>query len=213
MINEEVARIKGNLHSAQIFLQSLDFAPLEALLSERKWKEIEKILAKAAKNIENAGADFLVISTNTMHKLAKEIAEVVSIPLLHIADSAARTLVQEGIQSVGLPGTKATMEEDFYRKQLQENFSISCLVPEKHDRNIVHEIIFQELCRGSFLPASKQKFQCIIAELGNRGAEAVLLACAELGLLIQEKDIKLKIFDTAVLRAQAAALFACQPLQ
>jgi len=207
-INEGVKNTLGGLHSAKIVMYSVDFEPLEELQNTGDWKGIAIILSEAARNIESAGADFLVICTNTMHKVAPEIEKSIKIPLLHIADATAEALVHEGMKTVGLLGTAFTMEQDFYKSRLSENYGLHVLVPNEEDRQIIHRIIYQELVLGKIEGDSKTNYLRIIDMLANQGAEAVILGCTEIGLLITQDDTKVKLFDTTTIHAEKAMEYA-----
>jgi aspartate racemase len=207
-INEGVKNTLGGLHSAKIVMYSVDFAPLEKLQHEDNWEDVAKILSEAAKSVQSAGADFLLICTNTMHKVAPQIQNAIDIPLLHIADATAEVLVDKGIKTVGLLGTAFTMEQDFYRGRLSDKYGINVLVPNKDDRRIIHKIIYQELCLGKIKTDSKSEYLRIIDKLDNQGAEAVILGCTEIGMLIHQDDTKVKLFDTMAIHAEKAVKYA-----
>ncbi|WP_221796608.1 aspartate/glutamate racemase family protein [Oceanobacter mangrovi] len=207
-INEGVKQALGGLHSAQIALYSVDFEPIEKLQHAGDWPGTAKILAAAAKNIQAAGADVLLICTNTMHKVAPQIEAELQIPLLHIADATAASLQQAGIQTVGLLGTAFTMEQDFYKGRLTENHGLKVLVPEEQDRAIVHRVIYDELCLGTINPDSRAEYLRIIEALAAAGAEAVILGCTEIGMLVSQSDTRVRLFDTTAIHAQKAVEFA-----
>jgi len=208
-INEGVKNNKlGALHSAKIAMYSVDFEPIEKLQHAGDWKSTAIILSEAARRVESAGADFLLICTNTMHKVAPEIEKSIKIPLLHIADATAEVLVHEGIKTVGLLGTAFTMEQDFYKGRLTENYGLNVLVPNEEDRQIVHKIIYQELCLGKIQADSKTEYLRIVDMLANQGAEAVILGCTEIGMLVSQRDTKVKLFDTTAIHAQKAVEYA-----
>ena len=207
-INEGVKNVLGGLHSAKIAMYSVDFEPIEKLQHVGDWEGTARILSKAAKNVESAGADFLLICTNTMHKVAPEIQEAIQIPLLHIADATAEVLVDEGIKSVGLLGTSFTMEQDFYKGRLSDKYGLNVLVPNDNDRKIVHDTIYQELCLGKIRSNSKAEYLRIIEALANQGAEAVILGCTEIGMLVNQFDTKVRLLDTTVIHAEKAVEFA-----
>jgi len=209
-INEGVKNALGGLHSASIVLYSVDFDPIEKLQHRGDWKETAKILTEAALNIQSAGADFLVICTNTMHKVAPEIENSIDIPLLHIADATADVLLRNGIKKAGLLGTAFTMEQDFYKGRLIKKYGLSVLVPEKKDRDAVHRIIYQELCLGRIQHDSKTEYLRIIDSLAEQGAEAVILGCTEIGMLVTQADTRVKLFDTTVIHAEKAVEYAVQ---
>ncbi|MDD2843937.1 MAG: aspartate/glutamate racemase family protein [Rhodoferax sp.] len=206
-INETVKARLGGLHSARIILYSVDFAEVEHLQVSGQWQAAGDLLADVAKKLEVAGADALVLCTNTMHKVADVITEAVDIPLLHIADPTALAVTQAGYTTVGLLGTRFTMEQDFYRRRLEQH-GLTVLTPAQADRELVHQIIYQELCLGQVHETSRQAYLRVIAELGARGAQAVILGCTEIALLIQPEDSQLPLFDTTALHARSAAHWA-----
>ena len=203
-INEGIKNSLGGLHSAKIAMYSVDFDPIEKLQHAGDWEGTAKILTEAAKNVQSAGADFLLICTNTMHKVAPQIEESIDIPLLHIADATAEVLVKKGIKTVGLLGTAFTMEQDFYKGRLSENYGLTVLVPNATDRAIVHDVIYKELCLGKSLPVSKAEYLRIIEFLANQGAEAVILGCTEIGMLVDQTDTEVELLDTTYIHAQKA---------
>jgi aspartate racemase len=208
LINQGVKEVLGGLHSAQIVLYSVDFASIEKMQSAGDWAGASNLLVDAAKNIQAAGADFLLICTNTMHKVAPQIEAAIDIPVLHIADATARALESAGIKTVGLLGTAFTMEQDFYKGRLVEQFGFSVLTPNECDRKIVHNVIYEELCLGSQLPSSKSEYLRIVDELAAQGAQAVILGCTEIGMLIKQDDTKIKLLDTTEIHAQKAVEYA-----
>lgn len=203
-INLGVKEKLGGLHSAKIAMVSVDFEPIEKLQHSGNWQGTADILVEAAKNVERAGADFLLICTNTMHKVAPEIEQAITIPLLHIADATAEVLVNKDIKTVGLLGTAFTMEQDFYKGRLQEKFGLTVLVPNEKDRGIVHDVIYNELCLGNSLPASKLEYLRIIEDLSNNGAEAIILGCTEIGMLVDQKESEITLLDTTMIHARKA---------
>jgi len=207
-INEGVKNTLGGLHSAKIVMYSVDFGPIEKLQHAGDWEGTAKILSDAAKNIQAAGADFLLICTNTMHKVAPEIEAAIEIPLLHIADATAEILVKEDIKSVGLLGTAFTMEQDFYKGRLTNNYGIKVLVPNEEDREIIHKVIYQELCLGKIESNSKAEYLRIINALAAQGAEAVILGCTEIGMLVNQTDTNVRLLDTTVIHAEKAVEYA-----
>lgn len=207
-INLGIKNSLGQLHSAKIILNSVDFAPIEKLQHQGDWQTLAEQLSEAALNIEAAGADFLLICTNTMHKVAPEIESTINIPLLHIADATAEALKMENILKVGLLGTAFTMEEAFYKGRLIEKFGIDVITPSKNDRKIVHDVIYQELCLGQINEPSKKQYLRIIQDLYEQGAEAIILGCTEIGMLIKQQDTKVKIFDTTEIHAAKAVQYA-----
>ncbi len=207
-INEGVKSTLGGLHSAKIAMYSVDFEPVEQLQRVGDWEGAAEILVDAALKVQAAGADFLLICTNTMHKVAPEIEAAITIPLLHIADATAEVLVDEGIGSVGLLGTAFTMEQAFYKGRLEAHYDLQVLVPDDVDRAVIHKTIFQELCLGKVETASKTEYLRIIDALAARGAEAVILGCTEIGMLVSQADTEVKLLDTAAIHAQQAVKYA-----
>ncbi|WP_375320584.1 aspartate/glutamate racemase family protein [Aliivibrio logei] len=207
-INEGVKAELGGLNSAKICLYSVNFDDIEKLQHQGKWDETALILSEAAKSVEAGGADFLLICTNTMHKVAPEIESSISIPILHIADATANKLVIDGIKKVGLLGTRFTMEQDFYKSRLVEKFGIEVVVPEENDRSTVHNIIYDELCRGVINSGSREKYLSIVKSLHERGAEAVILGCTEIALLIQQAHTEVPLYDTTEIHAAQAVQLA-----
>ncbi len=207
-INLVVKERLGGLHSARLILYSVDFHDIERLQHAGRWDEAGDMLADAAASLAAAGADFLVVCTNTMHKVAGAIEAAVNIPLLHIADPTAEAITQAGFRRVGLLGTRFTMEQDFYRSRLESTHGIEVLVPPQDDRDDVHRIIYDELCQGVIAEPSREIYRGVIARLVERGAEAVILGCTEIGLLVGESDSPVPLFDTTRLHARSAALHA-----
>ncbi len=207
-INEGVKSALGGLHSGQIVMHSVDFEPIKQLQHQGDWAGTATILAKAAQSIQAAGADFLVICTNTMHIVAPEIEAAIDIPILHIADATAEVLLAEGVGTVGLLGTAFTMEEDFYKGRLAEKFGLKVVTPNAADRKIVHDVIYQELCLGSFQDAARQEYVRIIDDLAAQGAEAVILGCTEIGMLVSQADTKVMLCDTTDIHAAMAVEYA-----
>ncbi len=207
-INQGVKAQLGGLHSAKICLHSVDFAEIAALQHSDDWDALAQILTTAAQSLEQAGADSLVICTNTMHKLAPHLQSQLSIPLLHIADATAEQLVSDGITKVGLLGTRYTMEQDFYTSRLTQGFGIEVVLPSADQRTVVHNVIYEELCVGEINDISRKIYQDIIDSLAAQGAQAVILGCTEIALLISAKDTDVPIYDTTAIHAQAAVNFA-----
>ncbi len=207
-INEGVARRLGGLHSAEIALYSVDFAPLEQAQHAGDWQAAAALLCEAASRIEAAGADFLLLCTNTMHKLAPEIEAAIGIPLLHIADATARALAGENIRRAGLLGTAFTMEQDFYTGRLADRHGVEVLVPAAADRQLVHRVIYEELCRGIIDPGSRSEYLRIIDDLAASGAEAIILGCTEIGMLVTQADSPVRLFDTTAIHAEQAVAAA-----
>lgn len=204
-INERIKERLGGLHSAKLLLYSVDFHEIERLQHTGSWDAAGDLLAAAARSLAAAGADFLVLCTNTMHRVAPRIEAAVGIPLLHIADPTAEEIRRAGLSTVGLLGTRFTMEQAFYRDRLQERHGIAVLVPEREDRDVVHRIIYEELCRGVIAPASRAAYRRIMADLAARGAEAIVLGCTEIALLVGPEDAAVPLFDTTSLHARQAA--------
>lgn len=207
IINEEVKERLGGLHSAKILLHSVDFEEIERFQSTGQWEKCGEILGEAAKGLEAAGADFILICTNTMHKVAPQIASVIKIPILHIADATADELDKNHIRRVGLLGTKYTLIQDFYKQRLIDR-GFDVLIPDMGDVDRINRIIFEELCLGEIKEESRKSFQRVIESLRERGAEAAILGCTEIGLLISQSDVSIPVFDTAVIHAKAAARLA-----
>lgn len=204
IINEGVKRELGGLHSAQIALYSVDFEPIEQLQHQGDWDGTAEILCQAAQSVAAAGADFLLICTNTMHRVAPQVEAAINIPLLHIADATAEQLLAAGVQTVGLLGTAFTMEQAFYKGRLAEHYGLEVVVPNTEDRALVHRVIYQELCLGQVEAASKAEYLRIIDALVEQGAEAVILGCTEIGMLVGQSDTAVKLFDTTAIHAEAA---------
>jgi aspartate racemase len=209
-INDCVKKSLGGLHSAKIVLYSVDFEPIEQLQHKGDWEGTADILSKAAQKIQAAGADFLVICTNTMHRVAPDIEKAIHIPILHIADATAEVLVDKGIKTVGLLGTAFTMEQDFYKGRLMQKYGLEVLVPNEPDRKIVHSVIYQELCLGRMIESSKIEYLRIIKRLANQGAEGVILGCTEIGLLVNQSDTDIELCDTTAIHAEKAVEYAMQ---
>jgi aspartate racemase len=207
-INEGIKKTLGGLHSAKIVMFSVDFEPIEKLQHAGDWEGMAAILSDAARSIQAAGADFLLICTNTMHKVAPEIEAAIQIPLLHIVDATAEIIINEGIKSVGLLGTAFTMEQEFFKGRLINNYGLDVLVPDEGDKQIVHDIIFQELCLGKIESDSKKEYLRIIDALANQGTEAVILGCTEIGMLVNQTDTKVRLLDTAAIHAEKAVEYA-----
>lgn len=207
IVNEVVKQQLGGLHSAQVLLYSVDFYEIEKYQAEGDWDKSADLLAKAAQGLERAGADFLVICTNTMHKIAPQIQRRIGIPILHIAEATAETLKKHNIAAVALLGTKYTMTQDFYKEKL-EQAGISVLIPEGPDIKAVNHVIYDELCLGITSEAAKKEYLRIIDTLARKGAQGVVLGCTEIGLLVQQQDTALPVFDTTRIHAVKAAMLA-----
>ena len=204
LINEEIKKQLGGLHSAKVVIYSIDFDEIEKLQHSGNWDETAVILSEAAKNIQNASADFLLICTNTMHKVAPEIKKNIDIPILHIADATGKKLQEENIEKIGLLGTAFTMKQDFYKERINNNFNIEVIIPNELDMNIVHKIIYEELCLGVLKDDSKKEYLRIIDNLVSKGAQGVILGCTEIGMLIKKEDTKVKLFDTTLIHSLEA---------
>ncbi len=210
IVNETVKARLGGLHSAQCLMYSVDFAEIERLQHAGRWDEAGEVMADAARRLERGGADFVVLCTNTMHKLADFIEQAVSIPLLHIADPTAEAIQAAGIERVGLLGTAFTMEQDFYRHRLTGKYGLDVLIPDADERLVIHRIIYEELVLGIVKDESRTAYQHIIASLVERGAQGIILGCTEIMLLISPSDCPVPSFDTTTLHAVAAADTAIQ---
>ncbi len=208
IINKAVRRRLGGLHSARCVMYSFEFAEIVALQQREAWDEAAARMIEAGRALHRAGADFLVICTNTMHKLAPEVEAAVPLPLLHIADPAARKAKADGLRRIGLLATQFTMEQEFYVRRLSERHGLDAVVPEAADRRTVHNIIFDELCRGEIRQESHARMKEIIGRLCRQGAQGILLGCTELGLLLKPADSPVPLLDTTVLHAEAAADYA-----
>jgi len=207
-INETIRARLGGLHSARVVLYSVDFHEVERLQHAARWDEAGALLAAAAQALQRAGADFIVLATNTMHKVAPAIEAAVALPLLHIADPTAARIGAAGLARVGLLGTRFTMEQDFYVERLRARHGLAVDVPDADERERVHRIIYDELCVGEVVPASRDAYRAIIAGLVERGARGIILGCTEISLLVDQSDSPVPIFDTTALHAEAAALLA-----
>ena len=208
IINETAKAKLGRLHSAKSIMYSVDFAEIEILQHQGKWGEAAQMLIDAAKNLENGGADFIVLCTNTMHKVADDIQANVKIPLLHIADATAQLVKDSGIKKIGLLGTRFTMEEEFYKGRLSQKYGLNVNVPNAQEREIVHRVIYDELVIGEIRQHSKEQYILIIEQMVNQGAEGVILGCTEIGLLIHKQDSQVPLFDTTRIHAEAAVEYA-----
>ena len=204
LVNEGIQQRLGGLHSAELLLYSVDFDTIESLQHAGKWEQMGILLSDAACRLEHAGAEGLVLCTNTMHKLAPAIVSHTRLPLIHIADATAQKLVRDGRKKVGLLGTAFTMEEDFYRGRLTDRFGLEVIVPEAQQRQEIHRVIYEELCVGATQQASRDYYAGVIQELRDHGAEAVILGCTEIGLLLSQSDSVLPLYDTTVIHAEAA---------
>jgi len=208
IINETVKARLGGLHSAQSLMYSVDFAAIEALQHQGRWDQATQMMIDAARRLERCGADFVVICTNTMHRMADQVQAQIRIPLLHIADATAARVKAQGLQRIGLLGTRFTMEEGFYRGRLVEKHGLDVLLPGKEDREIVHRVIYDELVLGQIRPASKEQYRHIMARLVAEGAEGIILGCTEISLLVSDQDSPVPLFDTTRIHAEAAVEYA-----
>jgi aspartate racemase len=208
LLNELVCERLGGLHSARCVMTSVDFAPLSARMHEGRWDEIAATLVNDARSLERAGAELLLLCTNTMHKVADAIEAAVAIPFLHIVDPTGEAIAARGLRTVGLLGTRFTMEEPFYAGRLSERFGLTVLVPEADDRELVHRVVFEELCLGQVKASSRKSYAEVIGRLVARGVEAVILGCTEIGLLVTQEDSPVPLFDTTRLHAAAAVEWA-----
>jgi len=208
IINEEVKKRLGGYHSAKSVMVSVDFAEIESNMQHGLWENAGQKMVEAARAIEAAGADFLIICTNTMHNQADLVASAVHIPLLHIADAAGQKIKEHNLKKIGLLGTRFTMEQDFYRKRLADHFGLEVLTPEEGDRQIIHEVIFNELVMGIVREESKQAYLSIINQLVAEGAQGIILGCTEIGMIIKQTDCSIPLFDTTILHAKAAVDYA-----
>lgn len=209
IINEAVKERLGGLHSARIILYSVEFAEIEACQASGDWARSAEILSEAAVKLQQAGADYIVICTNTMHKVVPEMLQKLQIPIIHIADATAEMLKKQGIKKAALLGTKYTMTQDFYKQRLVDN-GIEVVVPEAGDIEIVNDVIYNELCRGEIREESRRQYAEIISKLKEEGAEGVILGCTEIGLLVRAEDSVLPVFDTTVIHAARAAEMALE---
>ncbi len=206
LINEGIKAELGNLHSADLLIHSVDFAPIGELQAQGAWDEMGAILAKSGKRLQAAGAQGLLIATNTMHKVVDDVQAATNLPIIHIADATAKAIQAQGLTKIALLGTQFTMTQDFYKQRLIDA-GLQVLIPENDARAEVHRIIYDELCQGQFLDSSRQYYSQVIKDLANEGAEGVILGCTEIGLLIQQADSPIAVFDTTAIHAAAAVEF------
>jgi aspartate racemase len=207
-INEGIQKKLGGLHSARIAMVSVDFQEIEELQHSGQWEDAGKILARAARQIEAAGADFLLIATNTMHKVVPQIESEINIPILHIADATARNIIARNMKTVGLLGTNFTMEEDFYKGRLTEKHGLEIIVPSKADREIIDRIIYEELCLGKIKAESRQTYLQIMKQMRKEGAEGIIEGCTEIAMLVRQEHTDIPLFDTTAIHAQEAVNMA-----
>ena len=210
LINKEVRARLGGLHSAKCLMYSVDFAEIEPLQHGGCWSEAAERMIEVARRLEDGGADFLLLCTNTMHKTADEIDGHVQIPLLHIGDATAEAVKRQDINKVGLLGTKFTMEDDFYRARLVEKHGLEVIIPREDERQTIHRVIYDELCLGKIERRSKEQYGSIIENLVGRGADGIVLGCTEIGLLVESQDSQVPVFDTTRIHAQAAVEYALE---
>jgi aspartate racemase len=210
IINETVKRKLGGFHSAKSLMYSVDFQEIEQLQHQGRWEDATRIMIDAAQRVEKGGADFLVICTNTMHLMAQDVKKNIRIPLLHIADVTAAKIKELGHATVGLLGTRFTMEQDFYKGRLKDRYGINVLIPDEEERIAMHTILYDELCLGSIKTASKNIFKNIISNLETRGAEGIILGCTEIPLIVKQEDYAIFLYDTTTLHSQAAVNYALQ---
>ena len=211
IINRTVRERLGGFHSAKCILYSFDFEEIERLQRQGNWDEATRLMIEAARSVEKGGADFVVICTNTMHKMADDVQKQIRIPILHIADATAEMILSRGLKRVGLLGTRFTMEEDFYRGRLGAKHGLEVLIPTAEQRELVHRIIYDELCAGLLTPSSKKTYLDIIEDLAKEGAQGIILGCTEIGLLINQGDDHIPLFDTTIIHAVAAVDYALKP--
>lgn len=210
LVNQGVKARLGGLHSAKCVMVSVDFAEIEVLQREGRWQEATQAMIAVSRQVQAGGADFLLICTNTMHKMAEEVQASLDIPLLHIADATAEAIKAQKLTKIGLLGTRFTMEEMFYRGRLAERHNLQVLIPNEADRAIVHRVIYEELVLGKIIPESKAEYLRIIESLAAQGAQAIILGCTEIGLLVKDEDCRLPLFDTTRIHALAAVKMALQ---
>jgi len=208
IINEAVKERLGGFHSAKIVMYSVDFKEIRELQLEARWDEATNLMIDAARRVERGGADFVLICTNTMHKMAEEVEASISIPLLHIADVTAERIISSGLKKVGLLGTAFTMEQDFYKGRLIDKYGLEVVIPSQIERKVVDNIIFNELCLGEIKDSSREQIKTIMGNLVDDGAQGIILGCTELPSLIKQKDCSVPLFDTTAIHAKAAAEYA-----
>ena len=208
IVNQTVREKLGGLHSARSIMYSVEFAEIEALQHQNRWDELASVMIEAARSLERGGADFVIICTNTMHKLYDEVQNNIKIPMLNIADATAEKIKAEGIDKIALLGTRFTMEEDFCKGRLVDKYGLDVIIPSSKQREIVHRVIYDELCAGIIKPDSKQKYAEIIKRLVAEGAGGVILGCTEIGLLVKPEDSSVPLFDTTEIHAKAAVEYA-----
>lgn len=210
IINETAKARLGGLHSARSLMVSVDFAEVEVLQHQGRWAEAAQMLVEAAQCLKNGGADFILLCTNTMHKVAEEIQASVDLPFLHIADATAQRVKEAGVRTIGLLGTRFTMEEEFYKDRLSQKHGLHVMIPNAHERELVHRVIYEELVLGRIEPRSKAQYLDIMERMVSQGAEGIILGCTEIGLLVQQADSQVPLFDTTRIHAEAAVEYALQ---
>ncbi len=210
IINEMIKLELGDLHSCKSIMYSVDFGEVEVLQHNGQWDELTDMMIHAATSLEKAGADFIVICTNTMHKMAKDIQSKINIPIIHIADTVSEKIKEMKLSRVGLLGTKFTMGQDFYKKRIKEKYNIDVIVPCEKDQEIIHRVIYDELVKGNFTEQSKRQFIEVINKLADKGAEGIILGCTEIPLLVKQEDVDVPIFDTTTIHAQYAVKYAIE---
>ena len=210
IINETAKERLGGLRSAKIVMYSFDFEDVAGLQRQEKWNEAAELITEAAQRLEKAGAELLVICTNTMHIVADEVQKNVKAPLLHVADATAEQIKTKGLKKIGLLGTRFTMEKEFYKGRLVEKHGLEVVIPSEHERQMVHDIIYRELCRGEIKASSREQFNRIIENLVENGSKGVILGCTEICLLVRQQDVQVPLFDTTAIHATSAALSAMQ---
>lgn len=208
IINEATKTKLGGLHSAKCLMYSVDFHEIEVLQHQNRWDELTETMVNAGMRLKDGGADFIVICTNTMHKMTDDIEKIVGLKVLHIAEVTGEKIVKQGLKKVGLLGTKFTMEQDFYKKVLKEKSNIDVVIPDEDDRDIVHDVIYRELCKGIINESSKNEYMGIIDNLIKKGAEGIVLGCTEIPLLIKQEYVNVPIFDTTTIHAVSAVEYA-----
>lgn len=208
IMNEKVRTELGGLHSAKVILYSVDFEEIQILQHQNRWDELTSIMKEAAKSLERAGAEIIVIGTNTMHKMADDIEKSINLPLIHIADATSEVIKGRGLTKTGLLGTKFTMEQDFYKKRLHEKHGLDVIIPDDGDREIIHSIIYNKLCLGKIDELSKKEFIRIIDKLISEGAESIILGCTEIPLLVKQEDVSVPVLDTTRIHAEKAVMEA-----
>lgn len=208
IVNQEMQKRLGGVHSARSLMWSVDFGEIERLQHAGDWDRLAEAMKDVAIRLERGGADFVVLCTNTMHRLADAVISAVEIPLLHIADPTAQRIKAAGFERIGLLGTAFTMEQDFYKGRLRDHYGLDVMIPEPEDRRVVHEIIYKELVVGEIRPESREAYRAVMARLIERGAEAIILGCTEIMLLVSDRDSAVPLYDTTTIHAVAAVDFA-----